>query len=246
MQAIPDTGPGLSGFLAHLLWQVYAWFPSAGRYDWALLLLAIGPAICGLYVPWMWKAIGADMRTLKDGVMRDLRFAHAMLLAGATLYVLLWFFHTSAGKTFLGGRAAWWIEAPTDVSRSFYFLVLGVVVATGVAAGVCSAAVERRYRSLASAAMVLTRPAPYPDRSLLSLYGHGGVFLLRNEREGKTLNVNPSALNAASVLNLIPLLFYWYWSVASLVLMLGFLLGALASEAVRMLFVYVHHKRTFG
>ena len=40
--------------------------------------------------------------------------------------------------------------------------------------------------------------------------------------------------------------FYWHWSAASLVLMLAFSSAALISEALRMWFVFILHKKTFG
>jgi hypothetical protein len=39
---------------------------------------------------------------------------------------------------------------------------------------------------------------------------------------------------------------YWYWSVASLVLMQCFLAAALLMEAARMVFVHIQHRQTFG
>jgi len=67
MQLIPDTGPGLSGFLAHGLWLVYQYFPLAGAWDWLLLFLLLGLGAHFVFLPYLWRSVKFDMLRLQQG-----------------------------------------------------------------------------------------------------------------------------------------------------------------------------------
>src|SRR4051794_13872135 len=66
MQNIPDTGPGVSGFLAAGLWRAYAHFPWSGQHDWLLLFLGVGLAVHLLFLPHLWTSIQHDMDRLRE------------------------------------------------------------------------------------------------------------------------------------------------------------------------------------
>lgn len=241
MQAIPNTGGGISGFLAHLLWQAYAYFPSAGRYDWVLLMLLLALFVHALYLPSVWRDVAANMARLRDARLRPLPpYIWSILFAHLNLFVLLWFFHTPAGKTFLEGRIAGPAGPALCVSRALYFVCLAIAV--GSVAGLI-----QLQRTLGPAPA--QGPSTYvcSDRSLRSLLRGGGAFVVMLDGRLVTFWAGEVIMTAfpASVVAY-SLFLYWYWSVASLTLMLCFLFGQAAMEFCRMSFVYIHHKRTFG
>ena len=57
MQEIPDTGGGLSGFIAWLLWQVYVYFPFEGTWDWLLLFIFLAVLTRVGAIPASWKVV---------------------------------------------------------------------------------------------------------------------------------------------------------------------------------------------
>ena len=74
------------------------------------------------------------------------------------------------------------------------------------------------------------------------------MAIVRQMKDGPLLGVLMlPPLAGELVLMILPAyLFYWYWSVASLNIMLCFTIAGVLNEAVRMWFVYVLHKKTFG
>ena len=66
MQPIPDTGGGLSGFIAQGLWYVYRYFPFHGTWDWLLLFFLLAATVHVLFLPHLWKAVRADMIHYRD------------------------------------------------------------------------------------------------------------------------------------------------------------------------------------
>lgn len=247
MQGIPDTGPGLSGFLAHYLWRLYVYFPSTGEWDWAFLLLGLAVSVQVLVLPRLWRGVQKDMEYLqKTRVGEDTgadRGMAATLLGLACLFFSLWFFRTPAGRTFLHQRylhlpGSSGTVAVTDVSRLLFWVSL---VGSLVMAVLQSSIDEVHLKQ--SGGLLETRP--YQRRDLLSLYFGGGVFVYR--RNGKMqIDKVVSPLAIYLVTNFFAHVVYWYWSIASEFLFASFVLTALLIECCRVLFVFILHKRTFG
>ena len=241
MAAIPETGGGLSGFLGHLLWKFYQYFPSSGHWDWLLLIVLLGVLVRLLYLPWLWKNVEADMTLLKTGKVGDSSGLNPIGWDMAYAFFLIWFFWTTAGQTFVSGRSG----SPDAVARWLFWLTLIACFALTVILLNVGRVNERNK------AMAPTKPEPYPDRSLMSLYGGGGVFFVPEVVNGKVTENGKIASFACpvpmeAVAFFFAHLFYWYWSVVSVTIFLVFVVTGALTEMVRMLFVYILHKRTFG
>ena len=246
MPPIPDTGGGLSGFLAYALWHVYRYFPFSGTWDWLLLVFALAGLVRVLFLPYLWKGVRADMKIFSEGRVlsgsEDSRQdVWPVLWDMACMWLLVWFFHTPAGRTFLEGRA--WLSAapPSEVDRGLVWLSITAHAALTVSFGGIGSAIEGKYKSLAPG-----RSQPYPDRSLLSLFCGGGAIVKRMQDGSLPVSAVFPPTWFDVLLIFLAHLCYWYWSIVSLCVMLSFTVAGLLTEAARMCFVYVLHKKTFG
>ena len=242
MTAIPETGGGLSGFLGHLLWKFYQYFPSSGHWDWLLLIVLLGVLVRLLYLPWLWKNVEADMTLLKTGKVGDSSGLNPIGWDMAYAFFLIWFFWTTAGQTFVSGRSG----SPDAVAQWLFWLTLVACVAIIVIVVRVGGWVNKRNEAIAP-----TKSEPYPDRDLMSLYGGGGVFFgyeIVDEKVTKNEIINPylSLVAMEAAFFIFAHVFYWYWSVVSVTIFLVFVVTGALTEMVRMLFVYILHKRTFG
>ncbi|MGE0129077.1 MAG: hypothetical protein AB7U82_13445 [Blastocatellales bacterium] len=243
MTAIPDTGPGLSGFLAHYLWIVYQHFPFEGTWDWLVLFLLLGGVVHFAFLPYVWGWVESDMIYLQKeqatngGPNQGIPGA---MCAFSSMLFFSWFFGTAAGRTFLDGRSFFGDAALTDVDRRVYWISLVVVVALIGLQVTIQNGIDQRNRNTRA-----TRSRPYISRNPGNLYAGGGIFV--KEAEGKLeIEIVSSITNIESTCFLLAHLVYWYWSNTSLALMHCFLLSAILTDCARMLFVYILHKRTFG
>ena len=237
-QEVPDTGGGLSGFLASGLWRVYRHFPSAGRWDWLFLFVMLVPAVHLLFLPLLWKAVRADMQILAQGSCdtpnQDAWTATAAMIS---MWWLVWFFQTAAGRTFLTGRPCFqW--SPLEVSRNLFWLSLAFHVGANMVTAVVCGKIDERNKAASPPAS-----KPYRDRTLSNLFAGGGIFVIGRD---KYATQGGGQVILPGVTIFLAHLFYWYWSTASLILMAVCMLAVLVNEAIRMVFVYILHKRTFG
>jgi len=242
---IPETGGGLSGFIAHYLWHVYRHFPSSGRGDWLLLFLLLATLVHVLFLPYLWKAVQADMAILRDERVTEQGSLQVVWLAlwdGAMMFFLLWFFHTEAGQTFLESRAFGPFGELSEGSAGLYWLAL---VSTGAAMGVIQGVVHDRIDER-NKATGTTVPKPYTRLGVLDAYAGGGVFVALNDKKQAVIEDMVSVISAELAAVIVSLLCYWYWSAASVTLMMCFVAAGVLAEVARMLFVYIQHQRTFG
>jgi len=86
------------------------------------------------------------------------------------------------------------------------------------------------------------KPQPFTDRSILNLYLGGGIFYDSQSEISTATDFIFMTFFVIAGFHV----FYWYWSAASIILMLAVSSAAILNEVVRMTFVYVLHKRTFG
>ena len=243
---IPDTGGGLSGFLASLLWHVYTYFPFQGTWDWLLLVFVLAVASHVVFLPYLWKAVQADMKIFSEGkVLAEESGSNQgfwpFLFNTFCMWLLIWFFHTQAGRTLLEGREWLGSRAPSDTAGGFFWVSLIVHLAICLPLGNLGGFIVEKKGSQAD------RSGPFLDRGLASLYGGGGIIVWQTKKG--TLDrfsaISPVAIEILLVI-LPAHVLYWYWSIASLSIMLSFTIAGVLNEAVRMCFVYVLHKRTFG
>ena len=140
MQEIPDTGGGLSGFIAWLLWQVYQYFPFEGTWDWLVLIVFLAVLTQGIMVP-VWfrraKACVHDPRPPHQAAL-DLAAAFALLWP----WLVIWLFNTTAGRTFLEGRSGdplavvgWLYWASLVYHVAVFFVACGLLAAADAANG---------------------------------------------------------------------------------------------------------------
>lgn len=246
MRPIPDTGSGLSGFLAHGRWQVYAHFPSPGGRDWLLLFLTLSTLVHVVFLPYLWRHVSRDMVRLREG--KEGFPAGTMWIMYWGIFWLcyfLWFFQTLAGRTFLEKRDLGWIPGLTRTPLTKPYLMLQLyAVLPLVVLFVSFACLESRLIRRDRVAGI-TRSRPAARRDLVSLYAGGGTFVHWVEGVPR-VSLARCAFSKATLMVILCHVFYWFWSSASLVLMYCFLLAAAVSEMFRILFVYILHKRTFG
>ncbi len=241
MSSIPDTGPGLSGFLGHYLWSIYAYFPSSGQWDWVLFFLALGIVVHFAFLPYQWNVVKDDMKRLwEKKIEQPSQGIFSMFWALLWLLFFVWFFHTQAGHTFLAGRSLFFIS---ELTRVNFWLLVGSALSIFVEFGVLMAIHDKINAQ--NKALGLTKPQAYRQRNLRNLYAGGGIFLKIEKEE---VIVDPSHGTV-----IMEMFVFWFahllfpiWSVASLVLLHAFLISAILADGCRMLFVYIQHKQTFG
>ena len=239
MAVIPDTGGGLSGFIAHGLWKLYQYFPSSGRWDWFLLMFLLAVLVRLLFLPMLWKSVKADMDLLRQGKVSESNASRwTAMWDGYSAFFLVWFFYTTAGRTFLAGR----FGHPAATATKMFWLSLGLSIAVGSVLGWIVFLLAQRDKA--------TRPScstPYADRDLLNLFGGGGILFCRSTKDAEAeYAVNLPPVFMESVLFFFALVFYWYWSVVSVTIFSAFILSGVLTEIVRMVFVYILHKQVFG
>jgi hypothetical protein len=239
IETVPETGPGLSGFLAHALWHVYRHFPD--RVDWLVLFLAFGTFVHFSFLPLLWRAVEADMRYLEakqateeaQNGMKWLWFWSVVWLS-----FLLWFFHTPAGRTLLNGRHVMGYPLLEPLRTGPY---VGSAFAT-LMAGVALSLISDRAKALGES---IARTQAFPRCGFLEAWSGGGVFFQQT----------PKGVQRAEPVGVLQMEFlflfmlhtcYWYWSIASLLLMYGFVLTLIVAEAARLMYVAILHRRTFG
>ena len=243
----PETGGGLSGFLARGLWMLYQRVPSEGEADWLILFIALALITYVLHMPHLWRSVKKDMNVLAEGLVVDesqsMKRIWVNLMAFLSLFFLLWFFHTDAGSAFLEGRHDVFGNQLTGskggfVSGSFLAALLLTVVLPATALKVVDF-IESRPPG--------PQTRPFSDRRLSHLFAGGGDFVYKVGQSEKTDDrmgmIAPIAL--AFVIALLCLI-YKKWSAASIWLMWCFMLVSLLEDVCRMVFVFILHKRTFG
>ena len=242
METVPDTGGGLSGFIANLLWQIYRYFPYAHAWDWLLLFSALALLGVALFWPYLWKAVAADMRLLQNREYEISSQEVALFWWGQVWqWFLIWFFYTDAGKTLLVGRQ-WFDTVPlSEVNRTLFWISLGVHFGLMLFFGwVVNAVCEWTERRATG------RPKPFRERTLLALFNGGGTFYSHKKDGSAELEVTGIPIAIFSVVSFVAHVVYWYWSAASLLLMMTVTCAIMLNEVVRMTFVYILHRRTFG
>ena len=221
-QSIPETGGGISGFVAHGLWHIYRHFPSSGRYDYLLLFVFLMVLVRILFLPYVLKALNRDIA----GVSKDDSKAGiddvtiSMIWDTVDIWLLVWFFYTDAGKTFLVGRTFFGQElTEPGLFGVSLFCWFAVIVLMGVVIGVREAAWDK------AAPNVKARSWPYHEAI------SGGIcvsFLLL-----------AMMILAAHVL-------YWYWSRATILLFWSFFVAVVLTETLRVTAIYILLGRAVG
>ena len=215
-QSIPETGGGISGFVAHGLWYIYRHFPSSGQYDYLLLFVLLMVLARVAFVPYVLKTLKRDIARARKGTLKEgsavFHLLLSMLWDTVSISVLVWFFHTNAGKTFLVGRTCFGQEL-TEPARGLggislvsWFCV--VLLAWGV---------------LDIAETVWEKETPNPTVTLYI----GGAALL---------GFVSGMILAAHVL-------YWYWSRATILLFWSYFVAVVLTEIIRIIAVYILLRR---
>ena len=144
MQEIPNTGGGLSGFIAWLLWQVYVYFPFEETWDWLLLVVFLAVLARGIMIPVWWRWMKDT--TVSESQRNDLALI-VLLTDPLWPWLVIWLFNTSAGEAFLTGRSG----QPLEVAGALYWLSL----AWYIAAAIVACLVEKPPYSFRDAASLL-------------------------------------------------------------------------------------------
>ena len=242
METIPDTGGGLSGFIASIIWQVYRYFPSSGRWDWLLLFFALALLGVALFWPYLWKAVAKDMQVLEDNEIYSSIQETVLLVWGQVWqWLLIMFFYSDAGRALLEGRQWFGSGSLSEVSRTLFWITLGVdVVMEIVLLALVGLAAEQ------TDALATGTPMPFRERNIANLFCGGGTFYFYQEDGSLEVSGTGVMIALYPMVGFLGLIFYWYWSAASILLMHTMSLAIILNEVVRMTFVYIHHKRTFG
>jgi hypothetical protein len=124
MQEIPDTGGGLAGFIAWLLWHVYVYFPFEGTWDWLVLIVFLAVLTRGIMIPVWWRLV---MRPGQLPSSRDLILNFVLAADLIWPWLVIWLFNTAGGRTFLEGRSR---QAP-DVAEVLYWCFTHGIMALG-------------------------------------------------------------------------------------------------------------------
>ena len=242
METIPDTGGGLSGFIASIIWQVYRYFPSSGRWDWLLLFFALAGLGIALFWPYLWKAVAADMRLLANQEYDVTNQEIVLFLWGQVWqWLLIGFFYTHAGQTLLFRRELFGWASLSEVSRVLFWISLVINFVVMIVLANLGANLDERAERLASGA-----PMPFAERSLLNIYCGGGIFYTQSDDGSLDIETVGMFVTFFLAVSFLAHVFYWYWSAASILMMATVSCTAILNEVVRMTFVYIQHRRTFG
>ena len=221
-QSIPDTGGGISGFVAHGLWHIYRHFPSSGRYDYLLLFVSLMVLARLAFLPYVLKVLKRDVARLRKGDSEKGTFHPLVGMFWDTVGIwwLVWFFYTDAGKTFLVGRTFFGQElTEPGLFGVSLFCWFAVIVLMGVVIGVREAAWDK------AAPNVKARSWPYHEAI------SGGIcvsFLL------------------LAMMILAAHLLYWYWSRATILLFWSFFVAVVLTETLRVTAIYILLGRAVG
>jgi hypothetical protein len=240
MTEVPDTGPGLSGFLAHVLWIPFQYFPSSGRFDWLILFVLLAGGANLLFLPHLWRAVRADIVCLQNGAPTTGPYQFTVILWGLIwLFFLTWLFSTPAGETFLTGRAVPFAGPIAHLHDRLVPVVAVGCLAVMAVFGAASFFLFVRHRDGTSTSR------PFRRRTLLALYAGGGIYVGPSRQGLRPLPVVPPAGYWALFI-LILCGFLGSRAPAAIPLLGCFLLVGLGMEAVRCLFVFLWHRRAFG
>jgi hypothetical protein len=191
MQEIPDIGGGFAGFIARLLWHVYQYFPFEGTLDWVLLFILLA----------VLTRVGAMplSRKLAKRWAYKLYYGNSKLTYGdpriwtPVLHNLC----TQTGPMFL---FVWFFS--TEEGHTF-------LVGRSVSA---APLLEAKPNMVLLSALLFLFPA-----FSLSLFALDIPLFLTEEDPIVWALISCSAIHTSIVLG--ALVIYWYWSLASLILM---------------------------
>ncbi len=136
MAPIPDTGGGISGFVAWLLWHVYRHFPFSGTWDWLVLCIGLAVLAPVLFLPYLWMAAQRVRQYDESRKRSDLGLGGAPAWALAStlwdgVWIALWFsfFCTPAGQTLLEGRRLFGVPSPglVDLDGPDWWFIVGLL-----------------------------------------------------------------------------------------------------------------------
>jgi hypothetical protein len=218
MPSIPDTGGGASGFAAFLLWHVYRHFPFSGSVDWVFLFLLLSVAVHFVHAPVFLKLHDMLQRQPLKRLARSRWFW--MYFAGFELWMglLVWFFSSPAGATFLEGRNGQPKEA-CGVVLHIVLVYLGPVIWMAAFAGLFGIAwlVQRLLTRDDDDSLPLTLDDWSQNPVLIPVKRRAGAKHFRN------LGVLISSDFLVGVISFeVAMTFYWHWSAASVLMMFLF------------------------
>ncbi len=137
MEPIPDTGGGISGFIAHWIWHVYRYFPFSPKWNAVLLVISVAAVARALYLPFLCKNLTVQMRffaSRDDSLSAESRcLAFSELLPSACFFSgiflpVVFFFTSSAGDTFFQG----FMQEESDLLCGMAFLLGFLLAFAGV------------------------------------------------------------------------------------------------------------------
>ena len=184
MQEIPDTGGGLSGFIARGLWYVYQYFPFEETWDWLLLIVFFAVLARCIMIPVWWRLVKLPGQSSDD---REGLLAIVILGDLFWPWLVIWLLNTDAGRTFLEGRAG----PPLDAAQWLY-----------------------------RASLVYHAVAFFVGAGLI------------DDNDMDSFRSNTGGLVAAHSAVAFVAHLYWYWSVASLVVLLVFGVTAVITSTI--------------
>ncbi len=269
MEPIPDTGGGIPGFVAYLLWHIYRFFPFQGTWDWLVLVVFLAFLIRLAHLPFLWRQVERDMQLLaRREATRTFRRSAAKFcrrVGAPMLWVVLfvWLFGTSAGHTFSVGREFGPMRtnsAGTEpwLTAAFAVLLLVTLIVNFLVLSVALTE-PRKYKCLSG-----TTPAPEPqafrERTLPALFFGGGIREYAKKDDSPTPLEPDVCLGAEAPCCFLAMFVSAFLAGAvgagrpldteqtPMMLALPALYALTYSlfEPVRMLFVYILHKRAFG
>lgn len=244
IESIPDTAPGVFGFIARCLWYVYRFFPSTGSWDWLLLFILLVYWGQIQTLPYLWRTTRTDILALTEGRTRVCTIHEFLTFAWHVgwLVFLQLFFASPEGRTFLANRY------PALVTETGSGLFWGILLTSWTLAASLSA--WRRKIEQEMPWENLHQSYLFDRPTLKSLHLGGGIFVpdthMIQEQWGRLgLGVANSSVFWIEAL-LIALLhtIFWYWSRTAELLFLIFLLSSALQELMRMSFVLIHYKQT--
>ncbi len=258
MEQIPDTGGGLSGFFAYLIWHAYRYFPFEGRWGWLLLVAILALAVRVAHLPFLWRIVERQMQALscvddtwRKWLRRTTRISICWIAWSVVCYLLLLaFFGSFAGQTLLRGRQLGWELFPAIddwLVSSLGLLALLIVALAIVTPRLSQVGHQRKSREIHEG------PRPFRKRTLRNVFFGRGVFICRTDDAGSYVAV-PGWIGLVVELLM-------YWTIPFVVILSGippvaepvllaltaaFAVSRLLTEIFRMGFVYVLHRQTFS
>ncbi len=259
MDPIPNTGGGISGFVAFLLWHVAAYLPFPRALIFLLVLL-----IRVVHLPFLWRIVAHEMKVLacKNDTWRSEKRRLTVYWTGWFVLSIVWcpllvsFFVTPAGQALIGKYHFFLTDVSEHPAVTGFFFLGGILLLPGAMFALLR--LESSVGNTFDPNVRREGPLPFNGRRCLALFLGGGMYATVSSTDGTrrmTCFGSTGLFWEPAAYVYVPLVVFPFMAMMDLdtfpigeffAVQVAFLTTLFLMEGFRMSFVYVLHKRMFG